>query len=257
MSDDKIPQTLVTPTIPVAENTTTAMSLKLPAELPTKPKHKGGPKRNTYQALIDRHFIQEKLGENIPQYRIAEMLNARPGIPYSISARAISDDCRKIEELWRARTVAERTYWIAHTLRNIDKLEAELWRAYWRSTQNAESQRNEVTPGEMPLATDSPEQRKKKLKAATQKVIKTSEGQCGDPQYLRLILDLQEKRIKLLGHEAPAKVEDVTKPRPHAITAAEGVKYAEEYLRRQRLKLAQSSAPDNDATDRNRIAGTN
>ena len=210
MNADQQPQVPVVATLMNELATTPTAASNLPSDLPIKIKNKSGPKRTTFQTLIDRHFIQEKLTENIPQYRIAELLNARPGISDTLSARQVCEDCHALEELWRKRTVADRTYWVSHTLRNIDKLESELWRAYWRSTQNAESQRVEASAGDLPNAGDSPEVKKRKLKAAAQTIIKTSEGQCGDPQYLRLILDLQEKRIKLLGHESPLTIKDVT-----------------------------------------------
>ena len=257
MSTDQTPQVPVVATTTLPSTTPAAAVTNQTSNPVKKTVSKYAPKRNEYQKLVDRHLIQKLLCENKAEHEITTALNTRPGIGYTLSKSTVHGDIEIINAYWRARTVATRTEWVAASLRNLDRLEAEAWAAYFRSTQNAETQRVEANAGDLPKAGDAPEVKQKKLRDAAQKIIKTSEGQSGEPALLRIILDLQEKRIKLLGHEAAQKIDDVSKPRQQPITLDEGAKLAAEFLRRHAMRNARTIVEVTDGQDGNRIAGHN
>jgi len=119
---------------------------------------------------------------------------------------------------WEKKTDIDYGRYIQRELQKLDAQEAELWEAWDKSKQDATTQSVETQNigGEdaAESATDEPEQQgegKEKRKrgrprTAMKKSIQKRTG-TGNGQYQQLILQIQERRAKLLGLDAPKKTE--------------------------------------------------
>lgn len=85
---------------------------------------------------------------------------------------------------------------VREELRGLRLQEDELWKAWTRSQLDAETIRQKVQAhGEGALT--------------PAEITKTKEGQCGNPAYMRLILDVRDRRAKLLGLDKPDRLDAV------------------------------------------------
>lgn len=156
------------------------------------PPHKFANKRTEAQRAIDLHFIEQRHIRGATAARITTELNEQR--PYKLSPSQIAHDLVEIRNLWEARTVATRNAQITRELAGLDEQETELWEAWEKSKKETIKQ--------------VVEQRTRGGKArngTTQRIEK--ELKHGDPAYMRLILEVRQQRAKLLGLNAPEKLE--------------------------------------------------
>ena len=156
----------------------------------------GGAKRNELQKCVDRKLIEDWTLEGKGYEAIAELLNARPNWPYTLSSRTVWKDVLFLRKKWIAETTAERSEWVSRELKTLNKVEAELWDAWRRSREALTKEMGKF---------GAPEVDGGKAKLKEKKL--TKEIQVGDAYYLKLILDVQERRAKLIGLDAPTKME--------------------------------------------------
>jgi len=155
--------------------------------------------RTPAQKDADRQQVAKLSLEGLSTYAIAAQMN--------VSQRTVWRDLEIIRKEWRDRSVEMIDEVKAKELAKLDKVEAEAWAAYWRSTTDREKRVAEMRPG-----------------PSGGKFTKIeTEGQAGDPRFLKIILDCQERRAKILGTDAPTKVAatnpDGTEERPFAMVA--------------------------------------
>lgn len=113
--------------------------------------------------------------------------------PYRISRRQLANDLAKLDAQWLAEAATTIDSWKRKELAGLQDQENEAWEAWEKSKLDAIRK----------AATDeSGGEGKGKQKRAV-----TTEGQCGDATYMRLILDIRDRRAKLLGLDAPSKTE--------------------------------------------------
>lgn len=114
--------------------------------------------------------------------------------PYTLSYVTIFNDLKKIRAEWKANTLRDIGAIQEQELKGLDDQERECWAAWEKSKLAAEKKKQRVRSGG----------------AGTGQVAERSEEreeQCGDPSFQRLILDIREKRAKILGLNAPEKTE--------------------------------------------------
>lgn len=92
-----------------------------------------GPKRTLFQRERDLVLVSEMYLKLYPQYQIANLLNAREGIEYTISPEAIADDIGEIRKRWLKAQVNNAEQAKVEQLKKIDDVEHQAWLAWERS----------------------------------------------------------------------------------------------------------------------------
>jgi len=149
------------------------------------------PKRTHFQIERDRQQIADWYLQGLTQAVIAERINSDPEREYTLTQQTISNDIRRIQELWLKSSLRDFDEMKAQELAKIDRLEREYWRGWEQSCQDAETVRQEGDA------------------KGVDKIVKTAKGQAGDPRFLAGVMSCIEKRCKILGIEAAQKL-DVT-----------------------------------------------
>lgn len=147
-------------------------------------------KRTDGQIEADRALLSELFLQGYSYSIIAERINSRAaeaGLGYTITAQQVYYDVKKMLVEWKRQQFDNIDEYITAELKKLDRIEVEAWEAWERS-------KNE-------RVTD-------KLRSGDKSYIeKVTEQLNGDPRYLSLLLDVQQRRAKLLGFDAPLKVQ--------------------------------------------------
>ena len=209
----------------------------------TKPKRKStyigtppGAKRTPAMKLADLAFIERLVLRAKPTREIAELLSAAR--PYKLSHVQVHKDIKKLEEMWLASAMKDISIEKQKMLRKLDVLESELWEAWDRSKQE-EVQRTltrTTADGTASPADEGSTAAAKKVEAA-RKVTRD-----GDASYTRQILEVMERRAKLLGLDAPTRAE-LSGPAGGPIVTQEKPISVEEEIEIARRHFARESEP--------------
>jgi len=151
------------------------------------------PKRTHFQIESDRQQIADWYLQGLTQAVIAERVNADPARGYTLTQQTISNDIRRIQELWEQSALRDFDEMKAQELAKVDRLEREYWRGWERSCEDAETTRQEGSKDDAG-------------KAAIDKIVKTAKGQAGDPRFLTGVQWCIDKRCKILGIDAPTEI---------------------------------------------------
>lgn len=143
------------------------------------------PRRTPDQVIKDQAIVAEMYLEGHTMAAIAEALEAANGIKYSVNM--VNYDLREIRKRWRSSAVRDFDAHREEQLARLDLLEAKAWREFERSCEDYYKQ----TTGTGPMGPIDKEE---------------TGGQTGDPRYMNVILNIVERRCKLLGLDAPTKV---------------------------------------------------
>jgi len=98
---------------------------------------------------------------------------------------------KAIREEWKSRASEEYGVRLNRELDKLDLVESTAWTEYERSRQDAVRKVAEDNGGKV----------KKSI---------VTEGQCGDPRYLGIVMDCVDKRLKILGAYAAVKIAPTT-----------------------------------------------
>lgn len=159
---------------------------------------KPGPKRNNAEIARDRRLIAHLyLNVKLSQAEIADELNRREDVGYTLTQQMVSYDLGVLEDEWMQSGLMDLNEAKARELARIDRLEVEYWEAWLRSCEDAETitERGKGARDEpKPVSFEKTIQRK---------------GQAGDPRFLAGIQWCIEQRCKILGLHAPQR-SDIT-----------------------------------------------
>jgi hypothetical protein len=163
---------------------------------PPKTDGRGHRKRNKAQVDADRLLVERwhLSGKTVP-WIIVELAKMRS---YTLSESQVYADINKLRSKWRQEALAERTTAMGEILRSLRRQEEELWEA-WEKSKNGISKQT--------LSRETPAVKKGKDAVAKETKSATTESSHGDSTYMRLILDIQQERARLLGLYAPIKQE--------------------------------------------------
>lgn len=127
-----------------------------------------------------------------------------------LSQPTVSRDLEHCREEWKARAAEDFKAHVAESLARVDRLELEAWRAWERSvgTHKKRVEKSEPTIPAPTQETMDPLPAMAPVDAVTEVTV-TTEKLNGDPRYLERIAGCIDRRIKLLGLDAPKRV-DVT-----------------------------------------------
>lgn len=161
-------------------------------------------KRTKDQRELDLVFCSNLFLRGYTYREISERLNeenARRGVGYTITKQMVYWDMQQLLIEWKRERMENIDDYVTQELRKLDKMEVELWEAWERSKtgklreknrQNA-NLRKELEDGDNPEYYGYEET--------------TTEASAGNPRFLDLLLNVQQRRAKMLGFDAPIKVD--------------------------------------------------
>jgi hypothetical protein len=189
------------------------------------PAGKTGPKRTPFERERDRSEIARLYLTRMPQAKIAELVHLSPG--------QVNADLAAVRKEWLKARVRNFDADLNRELARIDALEVEYWEA-WRGSK-------------LPRKQETTQQRQAETVALV--VTVRSDEHEGNPQFLAGVQWCIDRRIKLLGIDAPLKIAP-TNPegdKPYeSLTDAERTDRLVEILERARARR-DGSAPGDDA----------
>jgi hypothetical protein len=147
-----------------------------------------GYRRTPEQRENDLVFCTDLFLKGYSYRQIADLLNqrnAKMGLDYAIvPPMRVYKDLKQLLINWKREHEENIDLYITKELSKLDKIETELWDAWERS-------------------------KKRIVSKIRQSGLKTerSETFAGNPRYLDLVLSVQQRRAKLLGLDAPVKVD--------------------------------------------------
>ena len=147
-----------------------------------------GYRRTPEQRENDLVFCTDLFLRGYSYRQISDLLNqrnAKMGLDYTIvPPMRVYKDLKQLLINWKREHEENIDLYITKELSKLDKIEAELWDAWERS-------------------------KKRIVSKIRQSGLKTerSETFAGNPRYLDLVLSVQQRRAKLLGLDAPVKVD--------------------------------------------------
>lgn len=147
-----------------------------------------GYRRTPEQRENDLVFCTDLFLRGYSYRQIADLLNqrnAKMGLDYAIvPPMRVYKDLKQLLINWKREHEENIDLYITKELSKLDKIEAELWDAWERSKKRIVS----------------------KIRQSGLKKER-SETFAGNPHYLDLVLSVQQRRAKLLGLDAPVKVD--------------------------------------------------
>ena len=136
-------------------------------------------------ALADRALKAAELHlQGMPQRAIAAKLGC--------GVASVNRDLKAVLDHWQAAATDSREAWVAKELGRLGLVEKEAWRGWKRSLKDHEVINTKKTSGGGDTKAEA---------------SKRTEGQAGDPQFLRRVLDCVTRRCELLGLNAPQRQE--------------------------------------------------
>lgn len=141
--------------------------------------------RSPMQRELDRMRLSRWLAQKVPQNEIALRLG--------LSESTIIEDKKVITKRWQQEASKSIEIIVAAELQTLLEVEREAWEAWFRSNaeKKKELRENRVNSGG-----------EDELIQRTQ-----TENTYGDPRYLEIILNASAARRKLIGADAPARLD--------------------------------------------------
>jgi hypothetical protein len=139
-----------------------------------------GEKRSKAQKIKDR--------ETISRLRLRGRTLSEIAAETGLSVMTVRRELKALVGEWQKNAAEDIAAVKARELRRLDAIEAETWSEWERSKQDYVKKVAE-----------------KGGKEGSKSKIETG-GQCGDPRYLTVLVNIGERRAKILGMDAPQKV---------------------------------------------------
>jgi hypothetical protein len=139
-----------------------------------------GEKRSKAQKIKDR--------ETISRLRLRGRTLSEIAAETGLSVMTVRRELKALVGEWQKSAAEDIAAVKARELRRLDAIEAETWSEWERSKKDYVKRVAE-----------------KGGKEGSKSKIETG-GQCGDPRYLTVLVNLGERRAKILGMDAPQKV---------------------------------------------------
>lgn len=161
-------------------------------------------KRTKDQREFDLDFCSNLFLRGYTYREISERLNeenARRGVGYTITKQMVYWDMQQLLIEWKRERMENIDDYVTQELRKLDKMEVELWEAWERSKTGKlrEKNRQNAKPRKVLEDGDNPEYYGYEET--------TTETSAGNPRFLDLLLNVQQRRAKMLGFDAPIKVD--------------------------------------------------
>ena len=163
---------------------------------------KGG-KRTVEQREADKAFCANLFVKGYTYRQIADKLNEanrENGLEYTVTFKTVFNDINAVLVEWKKQQFSDISNYMQLELKKLDKIEVELWTA-WENSKGSK-RKTKIKGGGINdgIATGG---------ELAERSLETTNG---DPRYLDLLLKVQERRAKLLGYNAPMKVNVYNEP---------------------------------------------
>ena len=147
--------------------------------------HGNASKRLDWEISRDRAIISELSYKNgLSNPKIADILNAREDVDYTLTPRMIGYELESILETWREGQ-GDADSWIDQEIMRLYGIEQSAWTAWEKSLEPKE--RHRTLDRSSSRGGDSTE------------VERLVEDQIGNPAYLKIVLDCVDRRARLRG----------------------------------------------------------
>lgn len=166
-------------------------------------KRASGGKRTVEQREADKRFCAELFVKGYTYRQMADKLNEynhENGLEYTLTYKSVFMDIQQVLAEWKKERFKDIDNYMQLELKKLDKIEVELWQA-WENSKGSK-QKTKIKNGTINngIATGG---------ELAERTLETTDG---DPRYLDLLLKVQERRAKLLGYNAPVKVDVYSAP---------------------------------------------
>lgn len=161
-------------------------------------------KRTEEQRAYDIAYCSNLFLRGYTYREITEALNrdlSDRGVGYTITLSMVYYDLQQTLIEWKRERLDNIDDYVTQELRKLDKMEVELWEAWERSKTGKlrEKNRQNAKPRKVLEDGDNPEYYGYEET--------TTETSAGNPRFLDLLLNVQQRRAKMLGFDAPIKVD--------------------------------------------------
>ena len=124
------------------------------------------------------------------------------GIPYTISLAMVYYDLQQCLIEWKRERLDNIDEYVTQELQKLDKIEVELWEAWENSKTGKRREKNRTSAKPRKVLTE--EEKTADWYGYDETATETS---AGNPRFLDLLLNVQQRRAKMLGFDAPVKIE--------------------------------------------------
>ena len=143
-----------------------------------------------HEREIITRIVLDGMLQHMPQERILKILEAR-GFP--MSQPNLSLYYRKIRKGWAIKNEQDRDVLKSEKRAELTLIKTENWAEWQRSKEVAKTNIEKRKSGSQ----------KKGVKGRLQELTERLEEQCGDPRYMKIILDAIEREMNLDGLSEP------------------------------------------------------
>lgn len=161
-------------------------------------------KRTKAQQQYDIAFCSELFLKGYTYRDIADALNkhnSERGLDYTISHAVVFRDMKNALIEWKRKRLDNIDDYVSMELEKLDRLEFEAWTA-WEASKTGKlrkKSRNSKKPNKLDAEVNEPE-----YYGYSEEATETSPG---DPRFMDILLNIQQRRAKLLGFDAPARMD--------------------------------------------------
>lgn len=161
-------------------------------------------KRTVEQQEYDLAFETDLFLKGCGYREIAIRLNQdikNRGLEYSISHVAVFNDMKKAMIQWKKERFDNIDAYINQELKKLDRMEFEVWNAWIKSCNGRERTKSRNS------------KKARKVDADVETLDhygydeSMTETSAGNPRFMDVLLNIQQRRAKLLGYDAPIKVD--------------------------------------------------
>lgn len=148
-------------------------------------------KRTRLEIERDRAYCSELFLKGYTYREIAKRLSEKLiewHAEYTIGWTQVFQDIQAMLIEWKRSRLENIDQYVTAELQKLDRLEVEAWEAWEKSKQEKETKSMRKTDN------------------GTSKELR-KEDMYGNPKYLDLLLNIQQRRAKLLGYDAPVKID--------------------------------------------------
>lgn len=162
-------------------------------------------KRTEEQRDYDISFCSSLFLRGYTYREIVAALNddlAKRKAGYTISLAMVYYDLQQTLIEWKRERMDNIDDYVTQELRKLDKMEVELWEAWEKSKTGKERVKNRTSAKPRKVLTEE-----EKTTDWYGYDETTNETSAGNPRFLDLLLNVQQRRAKMLGFDAPVKIE--------------------------------------------------
>ncbi len=153
-------------------------------------------KRTREQIEFDRAFCADLFLIGYPYREIAKRLNddlAKRKMDYRLTESMVYYDIQQLLISWKRDQLESIDQYVTAELQKLDKMEVEAWNA-WELSKQKKTKNKTKKAGNGLMG----------RQIMTEEATETTSG---NPRYLDLLLNVQHRRAKMLGFDAPIKID--------------------------------------------------